>query len=868
MKKFKRIIALITVAMFLLTLAAPAYAGQEESTARLNGLSIVQGYPDGTFGLDKNITRAEFAVIAVKLLGLSDAIDGAKGATKFKDVAATHWATGAINLAVGNGVIKGYPDGTFKPENNVTLAEATAMLVQVLGYGPSLQGTWPNNVMGKGAEIGLLKSVSVADFNAAATRGAVFTAADNALDIKVMKQVEFGTTQRWEVSAKTLIEDKLNYVKVKDMTITATPLTNTGLEAGKITISGNAAYDGDYKVIGAFDYTNLIGLKGTAWVNNDDDEILFFQSTEVVVQDTIKDAPTATAVKLQKLDKSYNLVASSVYYVNFKSGYNHTNLFAGMPVKVVFDTANSDNIAKIFGLNLDVTGIVDRVDAANKKIYLKHGGSSVTLVDKHIIVKNGKYIALGDIKAGDVVQYNSTDKNYVLVSDKTATGKLTNVLTSTTFGSTKSFKFDVGSTNYNTPSWYSAKASTDDGKNYSITVDATDKLNDVINKDVTIYLDAYGKVAFIKSGSANVSSDLVVLVKEFTEAAGADGNTAYVRVMKADGTEVTYKVNKDTKLKTSAAEYAADTDYILEDGSLKYFKATTGTITRGMIVKLELNSAGDTVSKFKTYTDATDIEGPHTATLDETNDILTIDSKTLQVQSDTVFFTIKTNDPDQYTATAVYGIKDAKKLTLGDVESTYADFGNKNVTVVFDGAKAKYVFIDDVPAVTSDTKVGVLVSQGTNGTDPTYNVLLKGDTSVTTFTYSSYDYIANKKLVTIKADADKKITEFAVATAEEPISGKTRYYVKDVQDGANNTKILTLVEWDDATKAIVNESITATVFVKAGYTTYYNIDGTPVAVEGVGIGDHVTVYDILDKDGKYNASGDSIIDFVVIDETL
>lgn len=859
MRKFKRMIALITVALFVLSFAAPAMAAtQDDATQRLNGLSIVQGYPDGTFGLDKNITRAEFAVVAVKLLGLSDAIEGAKGATKFNDVAASHWATGAINLAVGNGVIKGYPDGTFKPEANVTLAEATAMLVQVLGYGPALTGTWPNNVMGKGAEIGLLKGVSVANFNAAATRGTVFTSADNALDIKVMKQIAFGTEQKWEISTKTLIEDKLDYVKVKDASITATPLTNTGLAAGKVTIDApGTTYDGNYKVIGSFDYNDLIGLKGTAWLNETDDEVLYFQSTETVVIDTIKDNPTATTIKLKDLDKTYNTVSDTVYYVNFKSGKNHTDLAAGMPVKVVFDTANSDNIAKVFGFNWNVTGIVDRVDVSNKKIYLKVGGSSVTLVDKYIVVKDGKYVGLGDVKAGDVVQYNSTDKNYVLVSDKTATGKLTDVLTSTVFGARSSVKFNIGGATYNTPSFYDAKVSTDDGKNYSTTVTGLSNLNDVVNKDVTAYLDAYGKVAFIKSGSANVSSDITVLVKEFTEATGADGTNAYVRVMKADGVETYFKVNKDTKINSDAAK----PDYILEEGaSLKYFAAISSMVKRGAIVKLELNSTGDTVSKFKTYTD---IEGPAVATLDETNDILTINSRVLQVQSDSVFFTVKTNDTAQVNG-AVYGIKDAKKLTLGDVESTYANFDGNDVTVVFDGAKVKYVFIDDTPNVTSDTKVGMLISQGTDGTDPIYNVLLKGDTTVTTFTYGSYNAIANKILVTLKADSDNEMSQFTAATAESPTGVYTRYYVKDVVDGANDTKILTLTAWNDTTETFVDENVEETVFVKAGYTIYYNVDSTPVAVDGVGIGDHVTVYDILDKDGKYNGTGNDIIDFVVI----
>ncbi|MCD1147563.1 S-layer homology domain-containing protein, partial [Peptoniphilus sp. KCTC 25270] len=82
---------------------------------------LMQGYPDGSFHPNAQITRAEFAQMIKN-------IDKANNAeAPFADVQG-HWAEAAIDQASGNGRINGYPDGTFKPNNNITRAEAAKVL--------------------------------------------------------------------------------------------------------------------------------------------------------------------------------------------------------------------------------------------------------------------------------------------------------------------------------------------------------------------------------------------------------------------------------------------------------------------------------------------------------------------------------------------------------------------------------------------------------------------------------------------------------------------------------------------------------------------------------------------------------------------
>lgn len=90
---------------------------------------IVAGYTDGTFGGEKNVTRAEF----VKLLSATAGIEADSTLeTEFTDING-HWGEGYIKAFVDSGFIYGYPDKTFLPDNNVTRAEAVAIINRLIG---------------------------------------------------------------------------------------------------------------------------------------------------------------------------------------------------------------------------------------------------------------------------------------------------------------------------------------------------------------------------------------------------------------------------------------------------------------------------------------------------------------------------------------------------------------------------------------------------------------------------------------------------------------------------------------------------------------------------------------------------------------
>ena len=105
----------------------------------------IAGYPDGTFGGNRQITRAEFVTMLVRFIGLQDQ------ECSFPDVPREHWAYDFIATATEAGWIAGYTDGSFGPDRTITRAEAMTILNSVLNRGVNEKSellnfkVWPDN---------------------------------------------------------------------------------------------------------------------------------------------------------------------------------------------------------------------------------------------------------------------------------------------------------------------------------------------------------------------------------------------------------------------------------------------------------------------------------------------------------------------------------------------------------------------------------------------------------------------------------------------------------------------------------------------------------------------------------------------------
>jgi len=228
MKNLKKVLALVVVfSMMLSTVAFAAFPDVAEDADYANAvntiaaLGIVGGDDQGNFNPDNTITRAEFTKMICEAQAIKG--DAAKGATIFTDVAADHWASGYINMAVGQNIINGMGDGTFAPESPVTYEQAIKMIVVALGYEPMAadRGGYPTGYMVVAQSIGVTKGVSAPAQTDAAKRSLIAELIYNALDVPMMEQTGFGSEKTYEImdgtnnkSRVTLLTSKFDVAKL------------------------------------------------------------------------------------------------------------------------------------------------------------------------------------------------------------------------------------------------------------------------------------------------------------------------------------------------------------------------------------------------------------------------------------------------------------------------------------------------------------------------------------------------------------------------------------------------------------------------------------------------------------------------------
>ncbi|WP_138495389.1 MucBP domain-containing protein [Paenibacillus pinistramenti] len=136
-----------------------------QAIATMQNAGIITGYQDGTFKPGQAITRAEFAAIASRF----DELDGQEN-TMFSDVQG-HWAEKYIVSAANKGWIKGYPDGTFRPDQYITRAEAMAFINSVLDRKVTEEGIsadakmWPDNTSDKWYYLDVIEATNNHDYD-------------------------------------------------------------------------------------------------------------------------------------------------------------------------------------------------------------------------------------------------------------------------------------------------------------------------------------------------------------------------------------------------------------------------------------------------------------------------------------------------------------------------------------------------------------------------------------------------------------------------------------------------------------------------------------------------------------------------------
>ncbi len=225
--------------------------GKDQKIQYLIDKKFVEGDDKGDFGYDKNIKRSEITKLLVYANGNKALAEKLQGSMQlYSDVDHAHWANGVISVGStvpsevnGQPMLNGYPDGSFKPENDVTYAELAKMLVVLVKKDltadmvKQANANWAAQWMTWAAQLGILEDVAITNSGAPATRADAFVMVYNAL--YAMKYVKnyaandtLGIISQFKNNELTLNQgDKAKAVKVDANTVFVLYSNEDGLDA-------------------------------------------------------------------------------------------------------------------------------------------------------------------------------------------------------------------------------------------------------------------------------------------------------------------------------------------------------------------------------------------------------------------------------------------------------------------------------------------------------------------------------------------------------------------------------------------------------------------------------------------------------------
>ena len=576
MKNLNKVFAmLLVVAMMMTSVVFADFTDVADDAAYAEAievgvaLGLFTGYEDGTFQPEGNITRAEFAAMVVRALNQENqAKSAATAITAFPDVAADHWANGYINIASKKGIINGYEDGTFRPENNVTFEEAVKMLVVAIGHEPEV-GTagYPIGYLTVADDYDITNGDAMGVVGEAATRGLVAQLLLNTMDTPLMKQTGYGAFLDYKVydgyndtNRETLLSENHGIIKLKVVVESTSLLASASTNDEEyVTVEILDAYDSKYEddlgtkiFAGETEISELVGKKAIVYAafnpKTDDDPTAVYakvdtsKTYELTVSSADRDSVVCTNASCGEAGHTTHDDANfTFYYYKTATDKKATDITVSKDATVYvngvltcddsdaaddiidelegyygeatfqINTAGSDVYDTIFITNYE-TLVVESVSTKRARVTSKNGATSVTYydedgaIDATLVDAAGVEMAWEDLKENDIISVvRSVGAGKTVIKAELLTATVTGKVT--------------GISSDNTEYIIAGDTYAIDGNN--VTADDI-----ALGDEGTFYLDAMGNICYIDTT--------------------ADLNTNYAIVVQA---EVTKSLDKKTALK-------------------------------------------------------------------------------------------------------------------------------------------------------------------------------------------------------------------------------------------------------------------------------------------------------------------------------
>lgn len=687
---------MLVALVMLLTTLAPSFTANaafsdvadshpyKEAITTLSTLDVINGYEDGTFAPDKDISRAEFTKMIVYMLGLGELTTPI---TTFEDVSSSHWANANIKTAYDLQIINGFDDGTFRPDQPVTYEQALKMVVCTLGYQPYAEqlGGYPVGYREQASALKLTNKISNLGFSDNAPRGVIAQIMFNALEVEKHENVN-GT---WKASGKTLLNDYLNVQGLKGVLVgvedSTTAECNASLTIGKMAVKDSLTGE-EYIIdfaeheITAAQLIEKLGstvqvyyrkdkLSDDKWLVELSDEI--HANTEITINasqitefngNTLKYRKTgeknSETIKLDTSNLSirYNgraVTATDTFNGNtFPTALNDLfdpssdNFMYGTIRFVANDSASAFSMIDIYNYETIVAQralqttdyrVIDKL-VASETLTLNPDTSEYTFT----LTRNGNEVEPTKIAANDVVNYaKSLDGSFITVkvSSNSVSGKIDSL-------NTTKQTFAINGTTYTYSDYF---------ENYLTTKEQRTLAPDI---QVKAYTDSFGTVQWGSVTSSESYYPYAYVINAFSEA-----EDYYLQLFAPSSTNV--------KSLTSSTTYKVKTAKIAENAKLNGSKKTPGGIANALATSKYTPDISESDDSYDEYTTAynqfirvgfnSSGEIDNVITVSSTTGVENTDASQLIRYSDAGTYTVNSNSVKD-GSTTLYSIKSSTPL--------------------------------------------------------------------------------------------------------------------------------------------------------------------------------------------------------------
>lgn len=359
---------------------------------------------------------SEFCKLAVTAMGIDDASPYASY-TIFPDVHASHWAARYVNAALrhpdfkDNYIIRGYADGTFGPDRQLTYGEVCTMLLRMLGYKESDIGPfWPADYIAQANALGLTQGVSIKDAKTPVTRADAATMLLNTLGTSTRSDGQEGSPLISRVSSST----------VENCILLETSETDSSLAADEALFYENGTLSAR-KTAGKLD-RSLIGVYGTLVIGKKGDNVAVGVVPDTASRQETYEVVNAAADRIVTKTGAFRPNRDTPTYLSRDSSAEDSKLKS--LAEVWSSILPGDTLHAYYNEygSLALLAVLPGTSISHANTFVYGIATSANIPSEYKIVKNGAVIDPSGLKKYDVVTLDAANRQ-ALVSDTRVSGR-------------------------------------------------------------------------------------------------------------------------------------------------------------------------------------------------------------------------------------------------------------------------------------------------------------------------------------------------------------------------------------------------------------------------------------------------------------